>query len=193
MKLEEQLLVRSGNKCELCLSDPPLVIYEVSPRPTYTEDSTILICEKCEVQIQRREELEPRWNCLTTTMWSEIPGIKVVTWRLLNRLKHESWAADNLDLMYLEDDLLDWAKAGGDLEEHVAMEQHLDSNGSVLQNGDTILLTRTLEVKGAPLNAKMGTVVKNIRLVEGNTKQIEGKIEGQMIVILTQYVRKQGS
>jgi protein PhnA len=39
----------------------------------------------------------------------------------------------------------------------------------------------------------MVTVVKNIRLVEGNTEQIEGKIEGQSIVILTKYVRKQGS
>jgi protein PhnA len=39
----------------------------------------------------------------------------------------------------------------------------------------------------------MGTVVKNIRLVENNTEQIEGKIEGQVIVILTKYVRKQNS
>jgi protein PhnA len=39
----------------------------------------------------------------------------------------------------------------------------------------------------------MGTVVKNIRLVEDNTEQIEGKIEGQTIVILTKYVRKQGA
>ena len=39
----------------------------------------------------------------------------------------------------------------------------------------------------------MGTIVKNIRLVEGNTEQIEGKIEGQTIIILTKYVRKQGS
>jgi protein PhnA len=48
-------------------------------------------------------------------------------------------------------------------------------------------------VKGTSLNAKMGTIVKNIRLVEENTEQIEGKIEGQTIVILTKYVRKQGS
>ena len=36
-------------------------------------------------------------------------------------------------------------------------------------------------------------VVKNILLVENNTEQIEGKIEGQTIVILTKYVRKQGA
>jgi protein PhnA len=39
------------------------------------------------------------------------------------------------------------------------------------------------------LNAKVGTIVKNIRLVPENTEQIEGKIEGQVIVILTKYVR----
>jgi protein PhnA len=35
-------------------------------------------------------------------------------------------------------------------------------------------------------------VVKNIKRVTDNTEQIEGKVEGQLIVILTKYVRKQG-
>jgi protein PhnA len=48
-------------------------------------------------------------------------------------------------------------------------------------------------VKGSTLSAKMGTVVKNIRLVEDNTEQIEGKVDGQQIVLLTKYVRKQQS
>jgi len=61
----------------------------------------------------------------------------------------------------------------------------------VLQNGDAVVLTKSLDVKGSTLNARMGTVVRNIRLVHDNTDQIEGKIEGQLIVILTQYVRKQ--
>jgi protein PhnA len=37
----------------------------------------------------------------------------------------------------------------------------------------------------------MGTVIKNIRLVENNNTQIEGEIDGQVIVILTKYVIKQ--
>jgi protein PhnA len=56
----------------------------------------------------------------------------------------------------------------------------------------TVVLTKTLNVKGSTLNAKMGTVVKNIRLAPNDTGQIEGRVEGQLIVILTQYVRKQG-
>ena len=71
------------------------------------------------------------------------------------------------------------------------MDLHKDSNGHVLQNGDSVVLIKSLDVKGSTLTAKLGTVVKNIRIVEDNTEQIEGKVEGQQIVILTKYVRKQ--
>jgi len=60
-----------------------------------------------------------------------------------------------------------------------------------LQTGDTVVLTRSLDVKGSSLNPKMGTDFKNIRLVADNTDQVEGKIEGRQIVILTKYLRKQ--
>ena len=110
---------------------------------------------------------------------------------MLNRLRNESWAADNLDMMYFEEDRLTWAKASGDHENESSVELHKDCNGQVLQSGDAVVLIKSLDVKGSTLNAKMGTVVKNIRLVEENTEQIEGRIEGQVIVILTKYVRKQ--
>jgi protein PhnA len=47
-----------------------------------------------------------------------------------------------------------------------------------------------LDVKGSSIKAPLGTVVKNIKLVKDNFEQIEGKIEGQTIVILTKYLRK---
>ena len=110
---------------------------------------------------------------------------------MLNRFKNESWAPDNLDLMYFVDDTLNWAKATGDHDNDTTVDLHKDSNGTILQTGDTITLTKSLDVKGTSLNAKLSTVVKNIRLVEDNTEQIECKIEGQVIVMLTRYVRKQ--
>jgi len=64
-------------------------------------------------------------------------------------------------------------------------------NCNILKTGDTVVLTRSLAVRGSSLNARMGTVVKNIRVVEDNAEQIEGKIDGQLIVILTKYLRKQ--
>ena len=193
MKLDDLLKQRSENKCELCQSANSLRPYEVGPQDRYNEENTILICDKCEAQLLKKEELNSaHWNGLTTSMWSEVPGVQVATWRMLNRLRNESWAADSLDMMYMDDDRLTWAKATGDHDNDSSVDLHKDSNGTVLQSGDTIVLTKSLDVKGTSLNAKLGTVVKNIRLVENNTEQIEGKIEGQVIVILTKYIRKQG-
>ena len=193
MALEQILLKRSEHKCELCGSGETLKLYELPPQSYSNEDNCIMICNKCLGQIDKKEELDSKhWNCLTTSMWSEIPGVQVVTWRLLNRLRHESWAVDNLDMMYLDEERLAWARATGDHENDATVDLHKDCNGQVLQSGDAVVLIKSLDVKGSTLNAKMGTVVKNIRLVEDNTAQIEGKIEGQVIVILTKYVRKQG-
>ena len=194
MKLEELLLNRSEKKCELCQAETALKLYEVPPQTRTSEDNCIMICDKCLAQIEKKEEPDSKhWSCLTTSMWSEVPGEQVVTWRMLNRLRNESWAMEALDMMYLDDERLAWAKATGDHDNDSAVDLHKDSNGTVLNNGDTIVLTKSLDVKGTTLNAKLGTVVKNIRLVENNTEQIEGKIEGQVIVILTKYVRKQGA
>lgn len=43
-----------------------------------------------------------------------------------------------------------------------------DSNGNLLQDGDSITVIKDLKVKGTPQGIKMGTRVKNIRLVEGD-------------------------
>lgn len=177
------------SNCVLCQSSGALKSYEVPPRSGINID----ICDTCLSQIEKKAELDSNhWKCLAEAMWSEVPGVQVVAWRMLNRLKNESWAMDNLDMMYLDDETLTLAKATGDHENDATVELHRDCNGNVLQSGDTVVLIKSLDVKGSTLNAKMGTVVKNIRLVEENTEQIEGKIEGQIIVILTKYVRKQG-
>ena len=192
MKLQELLIKRSEHKCELCRSAELVKLYEVQPQQNNNEDDCVMICNKCIAQIEKKEEPDTKhWSCLTESMWSEVPGIQVISWRMLNRFRNESWAADNLDVMYLTDETLAWAKATGDHDNDTTVDLHKDSNGTILQTGDTVTLTKSLDVKGTSLNAKLGTVVKNIRLVEENTEQIEGKIEGQVIVILTKYVRKQ--
>lgn len=192
MKLEEQLLKRSEHKCELCGSEDNLSVYEVPPQTQNTAEECVLVCDKCLSQIEKKEALDSsHWHCLTSSMWSEIPGVQVVSWRMLSRLRSESWAIDNLDMMYLDDATLLWAKATGDHENDGTVEFHKDSNNNILENGDTVVIIKTLDVKGSSISAKLGTVVKNIRLVEDNKEQIEGRVEGQLIVILTKYVRKQ--
>ena len=192
MKIEEQLLNRSEKKCELCGSGDSLSVYEVAPLTNNSAEECVLVCGKCLLQIEKKEVLDSKhWQCLSASMWSEVPGVQVVSWRMLNRLRQESWAIDNLDMMYLDDAALAWAKATGDHENDSEVELHKDCNNNILENGDTVVLIKTLDVKGSTLSAKLGTVVKNIKLVDDNNEQIEGRVEGQLIVILTKFVRKQ--
>jgi protein PhnA len=191
MSLTEQLLTRSGNKCELCTAETNLSVYEVPPTSNANIDNSIIVCKTCLDQIEKTEQINPEhWKVLPDTMWSEFAPVQVVAWRMLSRLRNEGWAADALDILYLEDENLEWAKKTGDHEQDGIVEFHQDSNGVRLFEGDTVVLIKTLDVKGSSLSAKLGTVVKNIRLVHDNTEQIEGKVEGQTIVILTKYLRK---
>lgn len=193
MRQDELLAKRSSNQCELCAATDNLKIYELPPATGNMEDA-ILVCPKCLAQIEKKEELDSaHWQqCLSTSMWSEVIPVQVMAWRMLNRLRNESWAAEQLDMMYLADEQLAWAKATGDHENDGSVELHRDCYGAILQNGDNVVLTKSLDVKGSTVNAKVGTVIHNIRLVSSNTEQIEGRIEGQQIVILTKYLRKQG-
>lgn len=192
MKVEEQVAIRSEYKCELCKSEDGLKLFEVPPQNGLSADTSIMLCAKCLAQIEKKEALDSNhWKCLTESMWSETPAVQVTAWRMLNRLRSESWATENLDMLYLTDENLAWAKTTGDHENDGSVDLHKDCNGHVLQNGDSVVLIKSLDVKGSTLNAKMGTVVKNIHIVDDNTEQIEGRIEGQQIVILTKYVRKQ--
>ncbi|MGB3454052.1 MAG: PhnA domain-containing protein [Moheibacter sp.] len=192
MKLEEILKQRRGGVCELSGETGNLNLYEVEPTDGNQPERAILISDKALAQIEKREEPDSAYweKFLPTSMWSEVPGVQVVSWRMFNRFRNESWAAEALDMMYLDDETLEWAKASGDHTGDGTVELHKDSNGNILQNGDTVTLIKDLDVKGSSLVAKIGTAVRNIRLVRDNHEQIEGKIDGQSIVILTKFVKK---
>lgn len=191
MSLENTLQQRSNNQCELCSSQGNLAVYQVPPYAQQTQENCVLVCYKCLRQLEKKEFLDvSHWQCLQTSMWSEFDPVKIVAWRMLNRCRTESWASEALDMLYIEDDVLAVAKQTGDHNQEANEGFHLDSNGNILQEGDNIALIKSLDVKGSSVNAKQGTVVHNIKLVRNNTEQIEGRIEGQLIVILTKYVRK---
>lgn len=194
MKLEDFIKDRSQNQCELSGETNGLSMYVVMPKQGKDEDATILISQKALAQIEKQEEPDAKYweNILLTAMWSEVPAVQVVAWRMLNRFKNETWAADALDILYLEDNTLEWAKASGDHLNDGVVEFHRDVNGTILQNGDSVTLVKDLDVKGSSLTAKMGTTVRNIRLDSTNFEYIEGKVDGQSIVIITKYVRKIG-
>jgi protein PhnA len=125
-------------------------------------------------------------------MWSAVPAVQVVVWRLLNTLRNEGWPQDLIDMLYLDDEVLAWAKTPIDKSEDKSVDKvvHKDSNGTSLQAGDNVVLIKDLDVKGGGFTAKRGTSVRGIMLVEDNAEHIEGKVNGQLIVILTKYVKK---
>ncbi len=186
--LQKQLEERSGNKCELCNSTNALVVYHVPDSPSDVKETSILACSTCVDQLSDHQLIEANhWRCLNDSMWSTIPVVQVVAYRMLYQLKHLGWPADLLDIMFLEEDTRAWAHAGISQGNTII---HRDTNGNILASGDHVVLIKDLVVKGANFTAKRGTPVRNISLVADDENQIEGKVNAQQIVILTQYVKK---
>lgn len=191
MSLETDLNTRAGNVCELCAATDNLNAYAVPEAPTAGLDGHALICTTCQTQLDDSDAVDPNhWRCLNDSMWNTEPVVQVLAWRMLHRLRGEGWPVDLLDMMYMEPATLKWAKATEteDGEEKIV---HKDVNGNILQAGDTVSLIQDLNVKGSSFTAKRGTAVRRISLVHDNPEHIEGKINGQQIVILTKYVKKQ--
>ncbi len=78
-------------------------------------------------------------------------------------------------------------------EEEVSADHVLqvkDSNGTLLQDGDSVIIIKNLPVKGAPKPVKAGTKVNNIKLVEGD-HNIDCRIDGfGSMALKSEFVRK---
>lgn len=168
----DELMDRAGAICEFCGTAEHLSGVEV------TSEDHVLLCETC------RSDDPPavHWRCLEGAAWSGIPAVQVAVWRKLGEIS-DAWAVDARENMMLTPDVLE--RAIGQ-----AVIVHKDSNGMVLDHGDTVVLIKDLPVKGAGFTAKRGTAVRNISLVPDNAGHIEGKVEGQRIVILTEFVKR---
>ncbi|RIA08533.1 phosphonoacetate hydrolase [Flavobacteriaceae bacterium MAR_2010_72] len=191
MTILKTLIERSHNSCELCTSTDELQQYTIPPALNENVANDILVCNTCLAQIEEREEMNPNhWRCLNDSMWSEHVAVQIMAWRMLQRLRNEGWPKDLLEMMYLNDEALALARATGEHEDEANKIIHRDSNGVILQAGDSVVLIKDLKVKGSSMVAKQGTVVRNIRLDHENSEYIEGKVDGQHIVIITKYVKK---
>ncbi len=191
MSVLAELNKRSGSQCELCGATNDLKVYEVPPVGIRGVDESVLGCDTCVGQIENPETTDANhWRCLNDSMWSEVDAVKVVAWRMLSRLKSEGWSQDLLEMMYLETETLNWAKATGEGEEESEKIIHRDVNGVILQNGDNVVLIKDLKIKGSSLVAKQGTAVRRISLDRENAEFIEGKVGPTLTVIITKYVKK---
>jgi len=126
---------------------------------------------------------ETHWNCLNDSMWSEVPAVKVVSFRLLNRLGRQ----DLLDMMYLEDSERKWAESGLSAGDEVIVK---DANSTTLKAGDSVVILKDLDVKGAGFTAKRGTVVKNISIPSDVEGHIEGRVNGTKIYLKAEFLKK---
>jgi len=186
--MEQALSERSNNACELCGSTENLTVFTVSPKSGNAIDDVVHVCGNCNSQLNDLDLADPNhWRCLNDAIWSEVSAVKVIAYRMLFHLKDEGWPNDLLDMMYLEEGDLNWAKQGVAEESAV---KHRDSNGVELLAGDSVVIIKDLNVKGSSIVAKRGTAVRNIRLVHDDPEHIEGKVDGQQIVIVTKYVKK---
>ena len=191
MSLEREFKKRSNDTCEICGNNEHLQVLTLKPAKTESLDKSLFACKTCIDQINDPEITDPNhWRCLNDSMWSEHQAVQVVAWRMLSRLKKEGWPQDLLDMMYLDDDILEFAKATGEGDADPEKIIHRDVNGVVLQAGDSVVLIKDLKVKGSSLVAKQGTAVRRISLDHENAEFIEGKVGPTQIVIITKYVKK---
>jgi protein PhnA len=190
MSIEQTLKDRSESKCELCGADDNLSVYEIPPNYDGTAEQAVLLCDTCTDQINNPDKVDANhWRCLNDSMWSQQPAVQVMAYRMLNRLSHEGWPQDLLDMLYLEDSVKAWADAGLESNNDDDSVPTKDSNGTTLNAGDTVTLIKDLVVKGAGFTAKRGTVVKNISLTD-NPEHIEGRVNGTRIVLVSAYLKK---
>lgn len=169
----DELMDRAGGVCEFCGAADGLVSVDVPP------EDQVLLCATC------RSDDAPaaHWRCLEGAMWSQVEAVQIAVWRRLGEIE-EMWARDALDTMMMAPEVLARAKA------NLVAVEHFDAHGMRLEHGDTVVLVKDLVVKGAGFTAKRGVAVRSISLVPDNAGQIEGKVEGQRIVILTEFVKR---
>ena len=172
-----------GTSCELCTSEEGISLVEL-PISDGSLDQSVYICENCKTQIESGELNENHFNCLNDSMWSETPAVKIMTYILLNRLGRQ----DMVDMMYLEEDELKLAEQTVHAEANKLT--YRDANGVEIKAGDTVVITKDLDVKGTGFTAKRGTAVRNIGLVANDAEHIEGRVNGVKIHILTCYLKK---
>ncbi|MBL8868929.1 MAG: alkylphosphonate utilization protein [Planctomycetaceae bacterium] len=84
----------------------------------------------------------------------------------------------------------EWSKEGSTADASATDDGIRDANGNLLQNGDSVVVIKDLKVRGSSLVVKVGTKVKNIRLVDGD-HDIDCKIDGiGAMQLKSEFVRK---
>jgi protein PhnA len=184
MSISQELKQRNQELCELCNIEPATHAYTVSPKNDDAIENQVAICTTCVSKIDNTNE-GFYWRCLEGSIWSAEPSVQALSYRILQNYKAEDWANNLISSVDLDENIVQWALSAFEVK-----DVHKDAFGNMLENGDNVVLTQALDVKGANFTASKGTVVKRIKLVHDNVEQIEGKINEQTIVILSKFVKR---
>jgi protein PhnA len=180
-----------SSQCELCGSDEGLTAFVIPPAGRKGADGAVLTCAHCHHALSAQDLSDTHhWHCLHESIWSEHAPVKVLSYRILHKLRAETWAQDLLEQVLLESDDLAWAQQGLENDAtHEIGSPTVDGNGATLQEGDSVTLIKDLDVKGGGFTAKRGTLVKGIRLTE-NPAHVEGRVNGILIVLVAKFLKK---
>ena len=111
----KDLTRRSGSKCELCsASGVSLNVFEVPPVQDIPDiEKCVFICDTCKELIEKPKS-DPRghWKCLNNPIWSEVPAIQVLSYKILKKIEEkEKWVSELLEEVYIDPDIEEWAKS----------------------------------------------------------------------------------
>jgi protein PhnA len=184
MSISQALKNRSQELCELCNTEAATIEYTVSPKNDESIANQVALCATCLAALDNKET-GFHWRCTEGSIWSAESSVQALSYRIAYGLKEEEWASNLIGSVDLDENIIQWA-----LSAYEKADVHKDAFGNLLANGDNVVLTQALNVKGTNFTASKGTVVKKIKLVHDNAEHIEGKINEQTIVILTKFVKK---
>jgi protein PhnA len=184
MSISNQLKQRNGELCELCNTQNTSNAYTVSPKSDEQIENQVALCDTCFKAIDDTDA-SFHWRCLEGSIWNPEPSVQALSYRIMQHFKNEEWVSSVLNNVDLDENVVEWA-----LSAFQVADVHKDAFGNVLENGDNVVLTQALNVKGTSFTASKGVVVKRIKLVHDNPEHIEGKINDQVIVILCKFVKK---
>ena len=169
--------------CELCGSEEGVSLVEL-PVSDASEEQSVYLCANCAGQVASGELDETHFNCLNDAMWSETPAAKIMSYILWSQLGRQ----DMVEMMYLEEDELKLAEQAVNAEANKVTFR--DANGVELLAGDSIVILKDLDVKGAGFTAKRGTTVTRISLPHNMDDHVEGRVNGTKIYLKTEFIKK---
>jgi len=184
MSLTKELSERCQNNCEICNSNSPSHEFVVSPKNGNSFNDMVALCDSCFAAVEAQDYAALK-DFASGSIWNPVAPVQALSYRIIHGADGANEAADLAGSAGLDEEIIQWS-----LTAFIVAPVHKDAFGNTLENGDNVVLTQALDVKGTNFTASKGTVVKKIKLVADNVEHIEGKVNEQTIVILTKYVKK---